>query len=252
MNTHPASLFRVLALTVALGSVASASVISWNYDRFGTISPSGVAGVVPVANWSNSWPSNPVVDLVDSSGAATTLDLAYSSFGSWSISGSSPGADLDGTFNRNLLNGYLNSGPAGWGPPVTTSSVTLTQIPYAAYNVIVYFSSDVAGREGQVGDGATTFYFNTVGQPSINGANALFASTNDTAGTYLTGANYAVFTGLSGGSQTFTVAMRDNDEWGGIAGFQVVEAAAVPEPASAVALAGLAGLLCAGSRRRRG
>lgn len=242
---------RHLALSLALCSVASASVISWNYDRFGTVAPLNTAGVVAAANWNNSWPSDPRTDLVDASGAATTLDISYASFNTWSILGGTPGADADGSLNRNLLNGYLNSGPASWGPPTTSSSVTLSQIPYASYDVIVYFSSDAAGREGQVGDGVTTYYFNTVGPASVSGANAVLSATSVIDGTYLTAANYAVFTGLTGAAQTFTVQMRDNDEWGGIAGLQVVGATLVPEPAAAAAWLGAGGLLCAGVRRRR-
>lgn len=241
---------RYLALSSALCSVASAATVSWNLDRFGTLAPSNVAGVEAVANWNNSWPSDPRVNLVDDSGAATTLDLAYDSFGQWSIIGGGPGVDANGTYNRNLLNGYLNAGPAGWGPSITASNVALTEIPFANYSVIVYFSSDAAGREGQVSDGATTYFFNTVGSASVTGFDAVLGQTTDTAGTYGTAANYAIFSGLSGSAKTFTVQMRDNDEWGGIAGFQVV-ASSIPEPSSAAALAGVMGLALAGSRRRR-
>jgi len=109
--------------------------------------------------------------------------------------------------------------------------VAITEIPYSAYDIIVYFSSDVAGREGDVTDFSTTYSFNSVGPTSVNpGGNAVFAQTTDTAGTYATAANYAVFSGLSGASQTIRVQMRDNDEWGGIAGFQVVGNPAIVGP----------------------
>lgn len=239
---------RLLALLGLSAGLASASVVSWNYDSNGTVTGTNVAGVVPVANWNNSWPANPTTNLVDDTGAATTVDIAYQSFNTWSVTGSHPGVDGDGTYNRELLNGYLNSGPAGWNPPITHSSVAISQIDYALYDIIVYFSADVAGREGSVTDGATTYYFNTVGVASVSGSSAILAGTVDTAGLYTTSANYAVFSGLSGASQTITVQMRDNDEWGGIAGFQLVS---VPEPASAASLGGVAVLLAALTRRRR-
>ena len=250
MNYSPSASLRLFALLCASAGLASASVVSWNLDRYGTVSGSRVAGVVPVANWNNSWPSNPTTDLVDDSGVATTVDLSYNSFNQWTVNSpqGNPGVDADGTYNREMLNGYLNSGPAGWNPPITYSQVVLSQISYGFYDIIVYFSSDAAGREGGVSDGVTTYTFNTVGPASVSGVNAILASTTDIAGTYATTANYAIFHGLSGASQTITVQMRDNDEWGGIAAVQLV---AIPEPASAASLGGAAGLLAALARRRR-
>ncbi|MES2438956.1 MAG: PEP-CTERM sorting domain-containing protein [Verrucomicrobiota bacterium] len=235
-----------LLLAAASTFPAHAAVVSWNYDDTGTVSGTNAAGVVLVANWNNSFPTNPTINLIDSTGTATTLDLAYGSFNNFHIQGSHPGVDGDGSYNKELLNGYLNAGPAAWSPAVTSSFVTLSQIPYANYDVIVYFSSDGAGREGQVNDGTTTYYFNTIGAPSTAGANATLTQTTSTTTANYATANYAVFTGLTGSTRTFTVQMRDNDEWAGIAGFQVVS---VPEPASA-ALGSLA-LIGLTLRRRR-
>jgi hypothetical protein len=61
-----------------------------------------------------------------------------------------------------------------------------------------------------------------VGAPSIAGANAALTRTTQVDNSSYPAANYAIFNGLSGASQTITVQMRDNDEWAGIAGFQVV------------------------------
>ena len=197
--------------------------VSWNYDRFGTVSGTAVAGVVPVANWNNSWPSNPVSNLIDSAGQPTSLDISYGSYNTWSIQGTSPAVDGDGTSNKRLLNGYLNAGPASWSPPTTRSTVTLSQIPHGFYDLIVYFSSDQGNREGQVSDGTTTYHFKSLGPASISGSNATFArATDTTAAGYAVGATYAVFSGLTGEEQTVAVQMRDNDEWGGIAAVQVV------------------------------
>lgn len=234
---------NVLIALAAVGS-AQAATVSWNYDSNGTVTGAAVAGVVPVANWNNSWPSNPTTDLVDDSGAATTIDLSYSSFNTWSIQGSHPGVDGDGSYNKELLNGYLNAGPAGWNPSVTASSVAISQISYANYNIIVYFSADAAGREGSATNGTSTYYFSSLGAGSLAGANATLTQATSTTTSDYAGANYAVFSGLTGSSQTITVQMRDNDEWGGIAGFQVV---AVPEPSAAL----LGGLSLFGLLRRR-
>lgn len=197
-------------------------IVSWNYDRFGSVSGSAIAGVEPTANWNNTWPNNPVSNLTDHTGAPTTMDIAYNSYNTWSIQGSDPGLDSDGTSNKRLLNGYLNAGPANWNPPVTASSVSFSEIPHGYFDLIVYFSSDVAGREGSVSDGRTTNYFSTLGPPSISGANAVFTQATQTTSDAYPPANYAIFGGLSGSSRTVFVQMRDDAEWGGIAGFQIV------------------------------
>ncbi|RYD19863.1 MAG: PEP-CTERM sorting domain-containing protein [Verrucomicrobiaceae bacterium] len=246
-----ATFAKNLALAAIVSvSTAQAAIVSWSVDQFGTVST--VSGVAPAANWTNTVPSggNPYVgktlsDLVDDTGTATTIDISYGAWGAWRIQASHPGTDGDGTNNKELLNGYLNAGPAPWNPSVTASSVAISQIPYASYNIIVYFSSDQAGREGQVSAGASSFYFSSLGAASVAGSNALLTQTTSTSTADYAGATYAVFTGLSGDSQTISVQMRDNDEWGGIAGFQIV---AIPEPSAA--LLGAFGMLAFARRRR--
>lgn len=254
----------LLSATAYVGS-ARANAISWEEDVYGTVNPTDYAGVVSVDNWTDSYPSNPTTNLPDNTGAATTMDLAEISPQNltWAIQFAHPGYDANGTANKEMLNGYLNGGPATWLPSPPNNAVGLTNIPYSQYDIYVYISSDTAGRTGFVTDGtvtvngngdatqstftpngATTYDFSTIGPGEISGANALFAQTTDTLGLY-PAADYAEFTGLSGPSQTVTVQMLVNDGWAGIAGFQVVQ---VPEPLSLGSMLTLGALL---SIRRR-
>ncbi|HLP78368.1 MAG TPA: glycoside hydrolase family 27 protein [Candidatus Paceibacterota bacterium] len=195
--------------------VGAPGIVSWNYDRYGTIPSTGMAGVQPAANWNNSWPNDPTVNLVDNTGAPTTVDIVYNSLNTWTIQNSHPGVDSNGNYNKELLNGYLNSGA---GQISAASSIIITQIPFSYYDLCVYFSSDAAGRPGTITDGTTTYSFSTIGSPSIAGANAVLVRTTDT-GTGYPSADYAVFSGIFGSSKEIICNVP---LWGGIAGFQIV------------------------------
>ena len=211
-------------------------VISLNVESYGTIpdGPGNTAGVVNADYWNDTWRDHSVAggalngftapDLQDNSGGTTTLDVTFATNDTWQVNfQSDPGVDGDGTHNKRLLNGYLNNGGGG------TTSLSFAEIPYASYDLYVYFSSDTANREGSITDGSTTYYFSTVGASSIAGANAAFTlgtatvPTDPGDGDAGDGddplANYVVFSGLSGSSQTIT---SDILNYGGIAGFQVV------------------------------
>ncbi len=152
-----------------------------------------------------------MTNLINNVGIATTLDIRFSSQILWHIGGTPP-VDGDGNYNKRMLNGYLNQGAGN------SSSLTLTQIPYANYSIYVYFSSDTAGRTGTVGVASSTYDFLTMGSAAISGANASFVQTTSTSGANPS-ADYAVFTNLAGATQTISVNVP---LWGGISGFQVV------------------------------
>jgi hypothetical protein len=124
--------------------------------------------------------------------------------------------------------------------------VSLSHISFSLYNVIVYLSSDTDGRTGTVSDGTTTFSFTTMAVAAVdryNDSNAILTQTTDT-GSGNPSADYAVFSGLTGNSQTLTM----NIGGGGIAGIQIVDA--VPEPGT-MALAALGGMSLLFWRRRQ-
>lgn len=214
-----------LVVAGALCAQAQNRVVSWNFDSYSTVYPWDVAGLVPVANWVDTWLNDTRVNLPDHTGTPT--GLCISNYGptayAWSIYRYHPGYDADGTANKEMLNGYLNAGMAAWNPPITNSYFTLTNIPFPVYDIVVYLSSDVAGRPGYVTDGTTTYYFSTMGAASVSGANAVFKPATATNSTGRTTANFAFFPGLTGGSKTIKCQMEVPEQWGGIAAFQVIE-----------------------------
>lgn len=218
--------------------------ISWSLDSYGFDGATGggglpvvdnPAGLALATNWNDTWNENyttvsgvpPVTvdNLWDITGAATSVGLTYAAWNANPIVSAHAGPDANGTYNRELLNGYLNAGPAAWGPNITNSYVTLTNIPYANYDVVVYFGSDTSGRHFQMTDGATSYYGSTVGAAAVSGANALFLPTTETNSTQFPSADFAFFPGLTGSSNTFACYPQSgNDQWLGICGFQVIQA----------------------------
>ncbi len=232
------------AILTAAATNTNAQTISWNFDGYGTINGgSAYAGVVSAANWNDTYlidgnSGNPENNLIDNNGNATTLGASFtdnSQYG-WAIQFGTPTQDVDGTYNKYLLNGYLNNGNGG------SVAIALSSIPYSSYNIVVYLSSDTAGRTGTVNIGGTTYDFSTMGPTEISGANASFSQTTDTSGAN-PDADYAIFSGLTGASQTITTTIP---AYGGIAGFQIV---ATPEPGT-LALAGMGGTLILLASRR--
>jgi hypothetical protein len=248
---------------VAAATTQAQSTISWNMDRYGFVLAPGNNGGLPVpnttagapgyvaANWNSAWnegvsgnSSATVNNLWDSSGANSGASISYSSADLWQIQQSRPANDADGTYNMQMLNGYLDSGSAGG-----QSTIAISAIPYSSYDIIVYFSGTAADRAVTMSDGSTTYDFTTMGPAAIAGANALFTQATDTTGSNPTAnANYAIFTGLTGASQTldYTASVAGA---GGIAGFQIV---AVPEPSSmALAVVGGFGVLLMNRRFKK-
>jgi len=96
------------------------------------------AGVEPQTNWNN------VSDVVgngfvlrDSQGKTTTAQLPWNSNNPWSVLGSSRSGGNDG-----LMNAYLDTTASS----ITT--ITVSNVPYKSYKVIIYFDGDAQGRAG--------------------------------------------------------------------------------------------------------
>jgi hypothetical protein len=224
-------------------------IISWSFDQYGfdnAVGGSGApvpnteAGVVLAYNWNDSWSENystyaygnPVTvnNLFDNTGTATTTSISYNSYNGYTIQGSHTGPDANGTYDKEMLNGFLNAGPATWSPPTTQDTVAFNNISYGEYDVYIYVSDDTAGRIADVTDGATTYDLSTMGAAEISGANATLIQSTDTTGANPS-ADYVEFTDLTGSSQSFSVIPGDQNPadaaWVGLAAVQIV---AVPEP----------------------
>jgi autotransporter-associated beta strand protein len=244
-NCSKTALVSLIALTVTLASLAQTvttpvpnRVISWNLDDWSTINPTDLAGLAPATNWVDTYLNNVTMSLPDNTGAATTMNLGYGSFNTYHVQANHVGLDANGTANREMLNGYLNSGPASWNPPTTNTYISMTNIPYSQYDVIVYFNSDTSGRHARISNGSVSYYFSTMGNAVRSGPNALFLPTTATSGSTFPSADFAFFPGLTSPNAIFTTyPLSGNDQWLGIAAFQVVQSSNVyvlygPSPAT--------------------
>ena len=248
---YASTLALSLALTINAGAQTVTNpnpnrVISWNLDDWSTVNPTDLAGLAPATNWVDTYLNSITIGLPDNTGAATTLNLGWGSVNTWHVQANHVGYDANGTANREMLNGYLNAGPAAWntnftdGLGHTNTFVSLTNIPYAKYDVVVYFNSDTSGRHASIDNGSTKYYFSTVGSPSRSGANALFAPTTQTNNSIFPSADFAFFPGMTSPNAMFIADPKSgNDQWLGIAAFQVIESSNVyvlygPSPANQI------------------
>ncbi len=152
--------------------------------------------------------------LSDSSGAQTSATLTGEANGPYFASGSSAAP----AGNSKLASGELfNTWPNG-------PALTVSDIPYATYDVYVYAGIDAVGRKQTVsltpdGGSAESFSFTTA-----NGNSAWVAATSTWNGTgsapaNLPSANYVHYTGLTASSFTMSWGAPGN---GGLNGIQIV------------------------------
>ncbi|TWT72841.1 PEP-CTERM motif protein [Posidoniimonas polymericola] len=148
MDPKTLSRFSPLAWSLAAALLASSTHaqsigVTFGADDAGStggnsaLAPAEVAGVIPQANWNNAEGTTATItDAVDSAGAASTLDVTWVAEESWSGVGGTPA-----TPNGKLLNGWISENLTDAAP----STVTISQIPYAQYDMIFYLAHDRGG-----------------------------------------------------------------------------------------------------------
>jgi hypothetical protein len=212
----------VLAVTLmAFGSVAGAASIGVNMgSNEQSLGATDVAGVVvPQANWNNAdWSGGSLSNVNNASGTPTTADVSWTAPGTWSVT-----ANGTATGDAKMMYGYID---AQWGD--MPAIVTLSDIPYALYDVYVYIGSNNQDHTGSVilNEGSTptaTYWFtngaNNPGGDGFQVADYLLATTTVDVEPYAL-ANYAIFPGLTATSVTLTVRKGSENE--GIFGVQIV------------------------------
>ena len=201
--------------------------------------PSDSAGVLPATNYNNvAGSSGTNVALVNGAGNATTATMTFSAGGTYS---SVAGAAITPQGGDEKLNTGFVYG---------NGTVTLSNIPYASYDVYVYELNDAAGRVETTG--ATQFgtpRFGSAASPADanhvdQNATTPYLYTQTISGNVNSptpNGDYVLYHGVTGSTFTFAVSAPGN---GYINGFEIV----TPEPAS-LGLLGFAGLGLLARRR---
>lgn len=254
MRTMPLVTFGGLCSLLA-PLAAYAAVVSVNFTNFwdadGELAPATTAGVVSAAYWNNINVGDPNIfgntDLIDDTGAATTVGFTISNgnYVKWSGSPATGDSALAWAALRS------SSGQQG-----ATSTIQFTGLPAAftsnGYEVLVYLTdpgwmSNMRQANTLTSAGfTTTTYYTAVQNYTDANPDAWLPSISVGAGVFDTG-SYIRYTGLVDSTFSLVTTYTTADGTGasndsGIAGIQIV--AAVPEPGT---LAALAGLLAAGT-----
>ena len=251
---HPSLVKAALTAAAAcfgLSTAANAESIGVNFVGGGgpntgsSLAATDVAGVVPQAHFNNATgASGTMSGLLDNNGNNTGASLTFSSPNTWSSGVSTA------TPNGALLNGYIDSG----GSATSGATVTVTNVPYKAYDLIIYVNTDNTGGP-RVGDYEVVTSGGTLTQQVsyANSPNLLLAPPypNNTTGPTATtpAGTWLMFPGLTDSTLTLKTnqaSLPNVNFRSPISGIQIY--GIVPEPASLGTVTVLGGLAL---RRRR-
>lgn len=212
--------------------------------------------------------------LVDSTGATTTTQFGFNSYGMPTLNGGStygPDYGAFGSANAGLTpNQQLYNGVAAVSPNGYTQQVSLINVPYAVYDVYILvgaMTGDPGYGPSVPGLGQVTMYtdYNPSTNTATTGPSYWFSSITTgqvppsdfsfiqaigtSQGTATLGANYVRFSGLTSPNVVFDLfsPSADNNNGAFMGGIQIVS---VPEPTTAM-LGGVGAVLLAFRRRKK-
>ncbi len=250
MTTH--NTFRVLtavSVMVALTAAVQAGSVGVNFgsNRSGALlAATDTAGVVAQQNWNNAPnASGSIGDAKDGLGGLTGMGVTWTTNESWDLGGSPVTGD-----------GKLMKGWVATHSDSSASTIALSSIPYAQYDLYLYVSHDRASEDTRFNETSVPAITNFVTVEDVTsttvGANPFVFNEITTSGA--TG-NYTKFTGLTQTSLSLEFYSQDDgNHRGPLSGLQIVDATPViPEPMTMLAVGlGVAGLGRYVRRRRRG
>ncbi len=167
--------------------------------------PPDLAGVVPQRNWNNVlvFTNGTVLgqNYVDALGRGTSLDLSAD----FANGAEQPLLNASLSGGHKLMKGYAND-QAGTTGFQTNSTITISQIPFPLYDLILYLDGNngVADRVAQVRVGTNVVFLRDASHASFSGIYAQATGTSDT-GRNTSAGNYVRFSSLSSNSTTLIV-----------------------------------------------